>query len=68
MNHPLALARSIELLSDASDVELALCYDVSMEGEDREIYPLYLVVAEMQSRGLNFDHLEGLLAHQYSFD
>jgi len=68
MTYPLAIAQSIEDLSYATDMELALCYDVSMEGEDREIYPFYLVVAEMQHRGLTFDDLEGLLAHQYSLD
>lgn len=55
----------LEDLRYASDLEIALCYDVSMEGEDREIFPLYMVVDEMQSRGLTFDDLEGLLAHQF---
>ena len=65
MTHPLNTAQLIADLSYATDLELALCYDVSMEGEDREIFPLYLVVAEAQHRGLSFDDLEGLLAHQY---
>ena len=57
-----------ELLGEmghASDIELAQAYDVCMEGEDREVFPLYMVVNEMQHRGLTFDDLEGLLAHQF---
>ena len=65
MTHPLNTAHLLEDLRYATDLELALCYDVSMEGEDREIFPLYMVVAEMQHRGLAFDDLEGLLAHQF---
>ncbi len=53
-------------LSFATDMELALAYEACMEGEDREIFPLYMVVNEAQARGLSFDQLEGLLAHAYS--
>ncbi|MCP4972242.1 MAG: hypothetical protein GY914_00975 [Prochlorococcus sp.] len=55
----------LEEISFASDIELAQAYDVCMEGEDREVFPLYMVVNEMQHRGLAFDDLEGLLAHQF---
>ena len=61
----LQTANMIEDLWYATDVELAQAYDVCMEGEGRENFPLYLVTAEMQDRGLTFDQLEGLLAHQY---
>ena len=52
------------MLTDLNDVELAQCYEASMEGEGP--VPLYLVTFEMQHRGLTFDELEGLLDHQYS--
>lgn len=52
-------------LSHASDVELALAYDACMAGEDREIFPMYLVTNEMQDRQLTFDELEELLSHHY---
>ncbi len=55
----------IEELSFSTDMELALCYEACMEGEDREVFPLYMVANEAQSRGLTFDDLEGLLAHQF---
>ncbi len=55
----------LEEISFASDIELAQAYDVCMEGEDREVFPLYMVANEAQSRGLTFDNLEGLLAHQF---
>ena len=52
------------MLTDLSDVELAQCYEASLE--ETGPVPLYLVTYEMQHRGLSFDELEGLLAHQYS--
>ena len=55
----------VEEIHHASDIELAQAYDVCMEDEDREVFPLYMVVNEMQSRGLTFDDLERLLAHQF---
>ena len=55
----------VEELSYASDMELAIAYDVALEGQDREIFPLYMITAEMQDRGLTFDQLEDLLVHQY---
>lgn len=66
MYSPLSTADLLEDLAIATDTELALAYDACMAGEDREIYPLYLVTAEMQWRGLSFDQLEGLLSHHYS--
>ncbi len=65
MYSPLSTADLLEELAIATDTELALAYDSCMAGEDREIYPLYLVTAEMQWRGLSFDQLEGLLSHHY---
>lgn len=50
------------MLTDLSDVELAQCYEASLE--ETGPVPLYLVTYEMQHRGLCFDELEGLLAHQ----
>ena len=55
----------LEDLSLATDNELALAYDSCMSGEAGEVYPLYLVTAEMQYRGLSFDQLEELLSHHY---
>ena len=55
----------LEDLSPATDTELALAYDACMAGEDREIFPLYLVTNEMQDRQLTFDQLEELLQHHY---
>ena len=58
-----------DLLNDlyhATDTELALAYDACMAGEDREVFPLYLVTNEMQDRGLSFDELEELLEHHYA--
>ena len=52
------------MLTDLSDVELAQCYEASLE--ETGPVPLYLVTYEMQYRGLTFDVLEGLLVHQYS--
>ena len=65
MYSPLSTADLLEDLAFATDTELAIAYDSCMAGEDREIYPLYLVTAEMQWRGLSFDQLEGLLSHHY---
>ena len=62
---PVSTAYLLEDLALATDTELALAYDACMAGEDRDIYPLYLVTAEMQYRGLTFDQLEGLLSHHY---
>ena len=59
---------TIDLLTEldqATDIELALAYDACMAGEDREIFPLYLVTNEMQDRQLTFDQLEELLQHHY---
>jgi len=55
----------LECLSLATDTELALAYDACMAGEDREIFPLYLVTNEMQDRQLTFDELEELIQHHY---
>lgn len=52
------------MLVDLNDVELAQCYEASLE--ETGPVPLYLVTHEMQHRGLTFDELEGLLAHQYA--
>ena len=52
------------MLADLSDVELAQCYEATMDEEGP--VPLYLITYEMQYRGLTFDQLEGLLDHQYS--
>ena len=55
----------LEEISFATDIELALAYDVCFEDQDLEVFPLYMVVNEMQNRGLTFDDLEELLAHQF---
>ena len=52
-------------LDQETDTELALAYDACMAGEDREVFPLYLVTNEMQDRGLTFDQLEELLQYHY---
>ena len=52
------------LLTDLSDVELAQCYEASLD--ETGPVPLYLVTYEMQARGYTFDQLEGLLDHQYA--
>ena len=52
------------MLADLTDLELAQCYEASMD--DAGPVPLYLVTHEMMHRGLTFDHLEGLLDHQYN--
>ena len=52
------------MLADLSDVELAQCYEASMD--EAGPVPLYLVTYEMQARGYTFDQLEGLLDHQYA--
>ncbi|AGA17874.1 hypothetical protein P60_gp05 [Synechococcus phage P60] len=52
------------MLCDVTDVELAQCYEASLDGNGP--VPLYLVTWEMQHRGLTFDELEGLLDHQYA--
>jgi hypothetical protein len=49
----------VEDLSQATDLELAVCYD-HCENEDT-LYPLYLIKDEMDMRGISFDYLEGLL-------
>lgn len=54
-----------EALFFATDVELAQAYDVCMADTGCEVFPLYMVTAEMQSRDLTFDQLEDLLVHQY---
>lgn len=66
VTNPRNTSQLIEDLTYCSDTELALCYEISMEGEDNEIFPLYLVVAEMQFRELSFDQLEDLLSHHYA--
>ena len=50
----------IDDLSQATDLELAICYD-HCENVDT-LYPLYLIKDEMDCRGINFDYIEGLLA------
>lgn len=55
----------LEELSFATDIELALAYDLALSGEGREIFPLYMVTQEMRDRDLTFDQLEELLIHQY---
>ena len=52
------------MLADLSDVELAQCYEASLD--ETGPVPLYLVTYEMQARGYTFDELEGLLDHQYA--
>ena len=52
------------MLMDLSDVELAQCYEASLD--ETGPVPLYLVTYEMQARGYTFDQLEGLLDHQYA--
>ena len=49
----------IEDLALATDLELAIAYD-NCENVDT-LYPLYMIKAEMEVRGINFDHIEGLL-------
>ena len=49
----------IDDLAQATDMELAIAYD-HCENVDT-LYPLYLIKEEMDHRGINFDHLEGLL-------
>ena len=49
----------VEDLAQATDLELAIAYDHS-ENVDT-LYPLYLIKDEMDQRGINFDHIEGLL-------
>ncbi|MCP4974052.1 MAG: hypothetical protein GY914_10345 [Prochlorococcus sp.] len=49
----------IDDLSQATDLELAICYD-HCENENT-LYPLHLIKDEMDSRGIRFDYLEGLL-------
>ncbi len=49
----------VEDLAQATDLELAVCYD-HCENEDT-LYPLHLIKDEMDSRGIRFDYLEGLL-------
>ena len=46
-------------LAEATDLELAIAYD-SCENIDT-LYPLYMIKAEMDQRGINFDYIEGLL-------
>ena len=46
-------------LAEATDLELAIAYD-NCENIDT-IYPLYMIKAEMDQRGINFDYIEGLL-------
>ena len=55
----------MEELLNATDMELAMAYEQCMEDPANEIFPLYMVVNEMQDRGYTFHELEGLLAHQY---
>ena len=50
----------IDDLAQATDLELAVAYD-HCDNVDT-LYPLYLIKDEMDCRGLNFDHLEGLLS------
>jgi hypothetical protein len=49
----------IEDLEQATDLELAITYD-HCENIDT-LYPLHLIKDEMDSRGIGFDYLEGLL-------
>ena len=54
----------IHLLGQLTDVELAQCYDDSMEG--CTMIPHYLIHAEKDYRGLSYEDLDTLLQHQYS--
>ena len=54
----------IHLLGQLTDVELAQAYDDSMEGST--MIPHYLIHAEKDYRGLSYEDLDALLAHQYS--
>ena len=49
----------VEDLAQATDLELAIAYD-HCENIDT-LYPLYLIKDEMDSRGITFDYIEGLL-------
>ena len=49
-----------EDLAQATDLELAICYD-HCENVDT-LYPLYLIKDEMDQRGITFDYIEGLLS------
>ena len=49
----------VEDLAQASDLELAVAYD-HCESIDT-LYPLHLIKDEMDSRGITFDYIEGLL-------
>jgi len=46
-------------LNDATDYELALAYYWADDEEAK--YPLYMIKDEMDSRGLTFDDIEGML-------
>ena len=50
----------IDDLAQATDLELAIAYDHCDNIDTR--YPLYLIKDEMDSRGITFDYIEGLLA------
>ena len=50
----------IEDLAQATDLELAICYDHCNNIDT--LYPLYLIKDEMDHRGVTFDYIEGLLA------
>ncbi len=49
----------VEDLSQATDLELAVCYD-HCENEDA-LYPFWIIDAERRHRGLELTDLEGLL-------
>ena len=50
----------IDDLAQATDLELAIAYDHC--DNDDTLYPLYLIKDEMDSRGISFDYIEGLLS------
>ena len=59
MTHIYSTADLIEDLAQATDLELAVCYD-GCENEDA-LYSFWMIDAERRHRGLDLTDLEGLL-------